>query len=339
MAPPSYTRATASSTMKGHPQSSKTKEAETPKGAPKKLKRPSTLTLANRKTIIYNADLHPINPHDTKKPCPLATLPSELRTIIYTYILAPSRGINQPQQKICAKTSASPPYIWPALLHICRAMRIEAAYTYYTSTPFTFCVRNLNFASSVMRWVDSLPREHRRLLARNRRIKIDIVPRFSNSFTYAPRNYLLDGFMDQHWAACAPFGNLYAVYGDEHREHFIVFCRLATWWLWCDKMGNGKIEWSYVFDEAGEQRQTFWMGYPREELLCFLVERVSVLVMGCVRRAWTRRNTRTVGMRREAVRMLDALERWNERDVEAAMEAAEVWNKWMRAVRRVVAKW
>src|SRR5207244_1706016 len=123
MALPSYGRATSSSTLKASPRSSKVEDPANPRGTPKKYKRPSTLTTEDRRTIAYHADLHPIKPFEPSKPCPLSELPSEIRSVIYTYVL---RDQQLPYIR---------PHFRPSLMHICRAIRIEAAYTYFTSTP------------------------------------------------------------------------------------------------------------------------------------------------------------------------------------------------------------
>ncbi|KAF1846708.1 uncharacterized protein K460DRAFT_285727 [Cucurbitaria berberidis CBS 394.84] len=338
MVPPSYARATASSTLRAGLNSSKAKKAvEVPKGTPKKLKRPSTLTIKDRQEIIYSADLHPIKPLNAKKPCPLATLPSELRTEIYTYVLDQASTIIHPQQFISPRKDRPPCYIWPRLLHICRAIRIEAAYTYYTSTPFTWTVRNLNFAP-VIAWIDTLPREHRALLPRNRCMKLDIIPRISNHFAYPPSNYLIDAPIESHWKACERFGNLFAVSGDQHRKHFIIFCRLGAWWLWCDKYVNRNIQWTYLFCKDWAPNGLM-KHYRRRSLLSFLEDHVSVLMAPCVRKAWIK-NTGTAGMRKEASRMLEALDIWYMQIAKAPTDqVSSKWREKMGLIKGVVEKW
>ncbi|KAF1839473.1 hypothetical protein BDW02DRAFT_154066 [Decorospora gaudefroyi] len=105
---------------------------------PKKLKRPSLLTPSKRQELQYKRDLCPIKPMDLSKPCPLATLPPELRTLIYTF-LRPCRGssfVLANMHKKCAHSS---------LLKVCRAIRIEAGYILYTQVPFEYTVRNLDY--------------------------------------------------------------------------------------------------------------------------------------------------------------------------------------------------
>ncbi|KAG9194621.1 hypothetical protein G6011_04656 [Alternaria panax] len=177
MAPPPYARATVSSASRASPKSSNTthitedstipspcsagtssvlqKTAQAPLTPKRALKRPSLLTPQARDQLIYNRDLYPIRPRDSSKPCLLADLPSELRSLIYTFILPETHHISDSWPAIFKHGQQRP----PPLLHTCRAIRIEAAYDYYTSTAFKFTVRNLNFYPA-MKWLDELPKQH-----------------------------------------------------------------------------------------------------------------------------------------------------------------------------------
>jgi hypothetical protein len=242
MAPPSYARATASSTSKASPKSAKVKDTELPtsirslsqetstkaeksstsdRPLKKTLKRPSLLTSEERDTIAYKRDLYPIKPKDPSKPCPLATLPSELRCHIYTFLLPSTHHISD-------SWARHKQHLPPPLTHVCRALRVEASYTYYTVTYFLFTVRNLDF-EPVRKWVDSLPKAHRALLAKNKGMEINIIPRVKGTYTYPPPKYLIDDYVSNHWKACKQFGNIYTICGDTHKKHFIIFCRLASW--------------------------------------------------------------------------------------------------------------
>lgn len=345
MAPPSYLRPTASSTLRASPKSSETAKTDIQKETPRKLKRPSTLSTEDRHTIAYNANLHPIKPQSPTKPCPLSTLPSELRSTIYTYILDQHSPLPSPGQ---VQTISVRPdhhrrhdYTTPSLLHICRAIRIEAAYTYYTTTPFTWTVRNLNFAP-IISYMESLPHAHRALLARNPHKTINVIPRVVQAFTYAPAKYLLDGMIEDHWKACEAFGNLYALSTDVHRKQFIIFCRLATWWLWCaGPEGNRDVAWTYTFE--WEWRRGWGTQVWREDRasggLCgFLRDCVGVFMAGSVKRAWTR-NVRKKGMRREVERLLEALDGWNERVGGVMGNGGDEWGVVMGRIWRVLEKW
>ncbi|KAH7398299.1 hypothetical protein BKA66DRAFT_452808 [Pyrenochaeta sp. MPI-SDFR-AT-0127] len=305
MATPSYARPTASSTLKASPKSSRASDPEAPKSTPKKLKRPSTLTIEHRQTIIYNADLYPIRPLNPAKPCPLTTIPSELRTVIYTYALDPYSAFQHPRQTVERRRDQPPRYIWPCLLHVCRAIRIEAAYTYYTLTPFTFPVSNLNF-SPVRKWVDTLPRAHQALLSKNKAIRIDVNPYVRHTHIYPPKDYLFDAPIHEHWKACEPFGNLYSISSDLHRKQFILFCRLAGWWLFCSQPGQRDVCWTYTFQEEADGNGRFAEVFVAK-MFTFIGDHVTVVALPRVRRAWTR-NKHRARMKREALSFVTALD-------------------------------
>lgn len=259
MAVPSFARTTTSSTLKASSRSAKSKDTTKPEtthstdllnrspAITRKLKRPSTLTRRDRESIAYSADLHYIKPSNPSKPCPLAALPSELRTIIYSYV---SGNFQRPVLMNYRRERHYP----PALLQICRAVRIEAAYMYYTYTAFTWIVKNLNF-TTVTKWLSSLPSAHRALLSRNKKLTIEIIPGLQKSYTYPPKDFLLDATVQDHWKACQPFGNLYSVKGlrtshgthDHVRVNFILFCRLASWLKLCSQPSYADVDWDYTF--------------------------------------------------------------------------------------------
>ncbi|KAH6614083.1 hypothetical protein C7974DRAFT_404480 [Boeremia exigua] len=309
MVVPSFARATRSSGLKISPVDEKTRHVTTPVNAqsskpssqsPKrsqKLKRPSTLTRRARESIAYNADLYHIKPSNPSKPCLLATLPSELRTLIYTFVLG---DLQRPILMNYGRIRHSP----STLLHICRAVRIEAAYIYFAEASFTWIVKNLNFAM-IMRWLQSLQPSHRSLLSRNPNLTIEIIPGLSKSFTYPPKGFLLDDTMENHWKVCQPFGNLYTVKStrtsnargplalfndidhdpthDSAKVFFILFCRLAGWSRLRTQPSYANIRWKYEFDLPSDAHgrfsiyQSFWT--HRTEIQLFMVR---------LKKLWTR---------------------------------------------------
>ncbi|KAF1362806.1 hypothetical protein EJ07DRAFT_56185, partial [Lizonia empirigonia] len=204
------------------------------------LKRPSTLTIRARESIAYNADFHYIRASNPSKPCPLAALPSEIRSLIYSQVFG---DLQRPVLMNYRRVRHSP----SILLQVCRAVRIEAAYMYYTSTAFTWIIKNLNF-TTITKWLSNLHPLHRALLSRNRSLTIGIIAGLHNSYTYPPKDFLIDDTMPNHWKACQPFGNLYAVRNDHIRTNFILFCRLASWLKSCSRPTYADIEWNYTFD-------------------------------------------------------------------------------------------
>jgi hypothetical protein len=276
MSVPSFARATASSTLKASPRGKvpkdvttldKPQSSKTSLGSPSKdgkLKRPSTLTKRARESIAYNADLYYIKPANASKPCPLAALPSELRSLIYGHTFG---DLQRPILMNYGRKRHSP----SALLRVCRAIRIEAAYLYFTGASFTWTIKNLNF-NMLIKWLQNLQPSHRALLSRNRNLSIELTPGLHKSYTYPPKDYLLDDTMQNHWKACQPFGNLYAVkamrthhglhggslarfhdptYDPEHdniQVFFVLFCRLGSWLRLCLQSGYANIKWNYTFD-------------------------------------------------------------------------------------------
>lgn len=280
MTVPSFARATRSSTLKTSPRGDKSRDAalsDTQRssapslGSPKsdaKLKRPSTLTQRARESIAYNADLTHIMPSNPSKPCPLAELPSELRTLVYSFVFG---DLRRPVLMYYGRIKYSP----SVLLQICRAIRIEAAYDYFAGASFTWTITNLNF-TMVMRWLNCLQPAHRALLSRNPNMTIDIFPGLAKSFTYPPVGYLLDDTMENHWKTCQPFINLYAVSPGYTRDatigqrfdrdlakmriFYILFCRLAAWSKMRTHSSFANMSWRYTFDfpsSPGEKRSLY----------------------------------------------------------------------------------
>ncbi|OSS44971.1 hypothetical protein B5807_09176 [Epicoccum nigrum] len=295
MVGPSFAQATRSSTLRAGPVRSKnedvTSTSENPQrlGSPskskgstptKRLKRPSTLTKRARESIAYNADLHFIKPTNPSKLCPLAALPSELRSLIYSYVFG---DLKKPVFMNYGRIRHLP----AALLQICRAIRIEAAYMYYAEASFTWIIKNFNFAL-VMRWLQNLQPSHRALLSRNRSLTIEITPELRRSYTYPPKDFLLDDTMLNHWKACQPFGNLYTVTkiraSEPHRGlvpmlddpealhtqgkvFFVLFCRLAAWSKLCTQSTFNDIDWKYKFEMPSDAHGRLELYYRISNLL------------------------------------------------------------------------
>ena len=69
------------------------------------------------------------------------------------------------------------------------------------------------------------------------------------------------------------------------------------------------------------------------------MDKVEVVALNCVERAWTR-NTETTGMmRREAERMVDALERWDLTDFGPPRKLVDEWDKRLSRLKGVIGKW
>lgn len=327
MAPPSYARPTTSSTLKTTGTPTKSPGPTTPSklqpqqlgtlqptSTPiaRKLKRPSALTPRHRQSITYKSDLYPIHPFNPTKPCPLALLPSELRLSIYTYALTHEFATSQPRF-ILRPGGRGVKYIFPPLLHICRAIRIEVAYVYYTSTPFHFTVRNLDFGC-VTGWLDILPLRHRELLSRNKSLKISVIPTLRRSFTYPPKGWLLDKTVDEQWRDCKPYGNVYTLRSEVHRLDFVLFCRLKRWFDLHSTVYRG-VTWTYDFGTNLEKKGLFEQVSNGNALCEFLTEQVGLLERAHVVKTWKRGRVGGRG-REEAVRFLMDLYAQMEKEVD-----------------------
>lgn len=329
---PSYARATTSSALKAasnpNQHASPSKQPPTPKFAPKKtLKRPSTITPRYRESIAYNSDLYHIKPHDPSKPCHLANLPSELRTTIYGYALSNFFSFDYTPHPRSTVRKYTRYYIYPYILHICRAVRIEAAYTYYTSTPFEFEVRNLDFFPAID-WLTQLPAPHRALIKKNQHLGITILPYLRKWTNYPPANYLLDAPMTVHWENCATYGNLYNA---RHKLHFMLFCRLLRWFHYNDDRG---LRWRYALRWPHTPRH--WLDDP--VLLDESLETmVKVFRMGSATGGWTRERVGGRG-RKEAMVFLEALDRARGSDNGTSSDE-EAWQTVVRKLREMVEKW
>ena len=285
--------------------------------------------------MTYKRDLYHITPKDASKPCPLATLPSELRTLIYTYVLPATHSISDSWARITKYKQ----HVAPALLHTSRAIRIEAAYTCYTRTRFQFSVRNLDFGAA-LRWLEQLPAAHRALLARNPGLQVNVLPTVKSTYTYPPKGWLLDNYLEQHWRACQPYGNIYTVAsGDAHKLHFLLFCRLAEWWRWRARPPNRDIKVEYAFQQSPYANP--W-GIPdsfeEEAVRILLSEHGLVVGMPCVDRAWERNRSVARLIKSEARAFFEALDHWyyartgrDERD--------EAWDGWMKEANKALDKW
>jgi hypothetical protein len=191
-------------------------------------------------------------------------------------------------------------------------------------------------------WVDSLPKEYKALLAKNKSLEVNIIPRVRNDYAYPPPNYLIDDYLEDHWKACQQFGNIYTVQGDRHKKHFLVFCRLAGWWTWCLKAPNTDLKWTYTFDisvlKHPPEPSYFGSGTsPRT----FLYDHVTVLTKRCVYKAW-KRGSNVKSMRRVAMEWLNALDAWYEtwhQETGGNVLDKQKWDVQMKVIKKAVERW
>lgn len=133
-------------------------------GTPTK-KSPSSKSFTTRQlTQAQRFPVSLIKPQDATKPCPIATLPPELREIIYTYLM--------PEDSY--EIVLYPRYGCPKFLRICRMIRYEAGGMFYSKTPLTFEVLRLDFRY-LQKFVMGLPGYFQRALACNRNLTVVVT--------------------------------------------------------------------------------------------------------------------------------------------------------------------
>jgi hypothetical protein len=146
---------------------------------------------------------------------------------------------------------------------------------------------------------------------------------------------MLDDWLSNHWKKCSAYGNLYTIKSDNHRLHFILFCRLLGWFQLNEKMPWRGVKWRYVFDE--QDLKSVWGRLTGAQTCWLLMEHVAVLGMRCVARAWVRGNGERRG-REEACRFLGALDEAF-RMTESDESKKEKWKGEMEHLRKAVESW
>ncbi|KAF2248739.1 hypothetical protein BU26DRAFT_518955 [Trematosphaeria pertusa] len=319
---PRYARATAASAARSSPKSPKVQEDAT---TPKKLKRPSTLPSPKFRAEYHDSGPFTLKPENPKKACRLATLPPEIRLLIFEHVLRVCPTVYIPQHG--ARVACRGKQLWPALLRVSRLVRQEAAYVFYMQTTFICAIHDLSF-KAIKYWVELLPAAHRTFLARNTNLRLDL--------RIEMREWVRAS-LAQSWIATERFGNMYSIRREKHRLHFISFCKLADWFLWCGKPANVKMKWNY----AVEITAWSWSGWPSRAALIQQFLDVCLLPFSfpCVHQAWVRER-RQSEMKKEALNMLDGLDgifQGSSRAEKATWEGE--WNRKVEILRRFLGKW
>ncbi|KAF1994780.1 hypothetical protein P154DRAFT_526800 [Amniculicola lignicola CBS 123094] len=290
---PSYMRSTASSSSR------KTPNPTTPPTTPtKKPKRPSSLTGHDRQIALLlglqtSMSIKPAKPN---LPHGFSTLPAEIRLQIYEQVIHTSTTL---PISIDGDPKTRHPWLWPALLRVSRLIRHEFAYIFYTQGHFTFTMRSHLCFAGLQGWVNRLPPNHRLFLTRNPNLHIDLkVPAMRHFWWDTPAEII-----DQDaWKECRPYGNMYAVAGCQHQEHFLSFCRLANWWLWCAKPIHNGIRWNYRFSKKVHYR-------PVEGMVGLLKEGIGSFALPCVRKEEKTSGKQKALMKKEALNILGDVDR------------------------------
>lgn len=288
---PSYTRSTMASRMKESPRPKKQliqpmtpkarKIAKVPPKTPSVYERSKERKAKGKKTEEEEIErkaiaLHEkmmIKPADPNQPCGFAKLPTEIRQMIFDAVILPYSTI------VTGSVSVRGTPGWRQLSSVCRRIRAEAAYTYYSQASFEFWVRHLDF-SSIESWLRQMAPEHRSHLAVNRN----------------PLRIVLDGFnwnrnfrqVNMIWRFCRPFGNVYTVPGQQHKFHCFTFAKWASWFLFCAQPPFAGIRWSYTVNERPWGPRIFreWEDYEKMERIRTMIENgLGVFNLPCVNKA------------------------------------------------------
>jgi len=148
---------------------------------------------------------------------------------------------------------------------------------------------------------------------------------------------VLDGWLEEHWGACAGLGNLYSVKGERRRVGFLLLCRMVGWFRMSAVVYRG-VRWRYEVD-CGARRSIWDQCGQAETLQRFLSEEVGVLGMGDVARAW-KRGRGTGKEWEEAIRFLDDLDDAFARVADDDSEdLTRLWAAEMTKLKEIVNRW
>ncbi|KAF2265862.1 hypothetical protein CC78DRAFT_532228 [Lojkania enalia] len=318
----SFARPTTASIARASPKSAKVATLKKPKW-------PSTLPGHNYDTTL---DLNeqpslPIKSADPNEPCPIARLPMEIRIQIYAYLLPIE--VELPDRNIGPRRG-----FLPHLLHICRVIRSEAASQFYTFTVFKAEVRYLDF-SRMQQWLGMLPLEHRQYASHNRNLTLRMI---YEEEPWDRRTISTEWYwkLNGYWHR---FGSLYQTLSYVHKTHFVQFCRLADWFLWCGRSRNSDFKWKYDF---AFQSRSAWRIYVQLHPMStcyieFLTNTLGTIALPCVQKA--NRDTRKKAMKKEALNMLKELDGLFKKLDHCSVNERKDWEKRELRLRKYVEQW
>jgi hypothetical protein len=294
--------------------------------SPSTPKRPSKIPSHGRQYQVSTQQT--IKPLDPAKPCPFAYTPPEIREIIFEHVLPFTPCMVNCYTFNQRTTPASK-------LHVCRALRIEADYLYFSHTPFEVSAPALDF-DPVMEWIDGLNRLRRSALSRNRNILIKL-PRWIST-RYVPLDRRI-------WAKCRHFGNLYSLAGSREQRRFHSYCRLAKWFLWCAKPSNARICWHYFVHREWREyrlhRGDFNSG-RRKFLWRFLKQHLDAFIMFCTSgkydpqgEMWANKGV----IKEKALDMLTELDKAHENVREAGWKHRTSWDEEVERLTVCLKQW
>jgi hypothetical protein len=309
---------------------------------PERPKEPSTLPDRTRHRHSSNAPLS-IKPADGSRPCPIANLPSELRLCLYSYLLPKDlecidevaylsniKRYSQRERKMSD-------FRWKWLFCVCRLLRTEATYEFYTKTHFTLPPIVLGNYEALEIWLWSISPAQRSALTQNPNLKLPLSLGSFHGSTSSEIGSTLPKLSKR-------FGNVDLISDPRHRRLFLSFCTLASWWLLCAGPLLEGITWSYEislyhsYDSPPSDDQWSAYIYTLKQYFSRLLQTVA---LPCVQNTWVRER-REGEMKKEALNMLEAFDQAMQmyrRNKELPPLGDEVWNSDVASLRRFLSKW
>lgn len=322
---PSYALPTRSSRLKSDPGSSKC----------------SKTTSAHTHKRYSSLEPLEIKAADRSKPCPFASLPTEIRLQIYSYVppdppvsIKPLRSLRplrtfRPLRSLTSITSVmlfrGSKYLscireHTLLFEICRFIQAETMYEFFRTAKISFYVR-LDDYEVITDWITAVPPAQRMALAKNPNIKI-------NFYLHNPAIHREDISK-----ICYRFGNTDAVQRP-HWPYFARFCLLASWCLACAELTSNNIIWTYnVVAPYGWEQS----GVPPSHV--WFKEVLQTVTLPCVQAAWLK-NRQERKLKEEWLRLVEAVDRAVQlrRIRDPTSEPTKAWNRDVDSLRQFLRK-
>jgi hypothetical protein len=216
---------------------------------------------------------------------------------------------------------------WALLSRVCQLIHAEVTYELYTHAKFVFDSIALGNHEPLQRYLTMISPARRSLLTKNRNMTLPLALKIH--YNTDPTSL---------WAICQRFGNVYTIPQRRHREHFAIFCRLASWWLWRAKPISKGITWTY------EIRIPEWYRWNSDKITLlkeWFNTVMQTVALPCVQKAWVKERRETE-MKKEALNMLGAVDQSMQmlrRAVGLPALGDEEWDRKILFLRRFFEKW
>jgi hypothetical protein len=315
---PNYACSTTASLARAAPQSPISKIS-----TPRRLKRPPMLPALQKHQRSEMGSLS-IHAADDGKPCSIASLPTELRLCIYSYLLPSEVELYCTEPKVWDSDSAEPPFearshCWhtprQVLFNVCRKIRAETTYEVFAKSKITLPAHGMEYWNHIC-YGPQPPLDTMALLVWHK-TGLSKLSLATLSLLAVNPNVTLPWRLGDHgmdpwilfpteseWKLCERFGNIYSISGRRHKWYFWNFCMLATWLL--RRVGPALIakhlDWTYEIDSD----------HHIGEVKAWFDNVLRTVALPCVQAAWVRER-REGEMKKHALALLDAVDRFFEK--------------------------